>query len=261
MDHMHLCDRCGRAAGALNTTKCVLCKNDIVAPHDAVVVAPLPNDHTRAVALRQWFLSKWYGHGGVAVRAEAVLVLYNPSLATGYLRNQQMVASRGSYEGQQPILNERRLFHPDFPALTCKFWAPDQNGAVLCDPLKQCNLCRVVQHGPPSKLGADGSAVGLVHEPLMPASASSDHMKPLDVAGGGWKTPKRHVCFVCHATLGNMSWTNDATRIRREACNARGALVDSWLLESSRDEQSVVAVVQGSALPTYAIVFSIASPQ
>lgn len=242
------CTTCGRPTIRTEPV-CLPCRSDPVrATIDGPLVVVLPNENARAASLRQRFVSKWYGHGGAAVRAEAVLALYSP-LCMG-----RFVEAKSSIMTGRRWINERELFLHAFPALTCNLWSPTEPSR-LCDEGADCSVCHIVRYGPvPQPISDHCSAVAVVHEPNVPTC-------PLNTTPDAprRKSPKRYVCFVCHVALGNISWASHTSGIQQGSRDAKGAPIDSWLVEG-HGENSTLMVVQGRGyvLPVNAIVFSVA---
>jgi hypothetical protein len=242
------CTTCGRPTIRTEPV-CLPCRSDASrAARDGSLVVVLPNENARAASLRQRFVSKWYGHGGAAVRAEAVLALYSPLCMNHYVETKSTIMNGRRW------VNERELFLHTFPALNCTLWSPTEPSR-LCEDGVDCNVCHIVRFGPtPQMLSERCAAVAVVHEPNVPVCTTSASTEPLRR-----KAPKRYVCFVCHVVLGNISWASQPSRIENQARDAKGALIDSWLVEG-QGENSTLMVMQGRGyvLPVNAIVFSVA---
>lgn len=153
--------------------------------------------------------------------------------------------------------NERELFLHVFPPLTCKFWVSPNVAPQLCNEEVDCTVCNIVRHGPsPQLLGNGCEAIGVVHEPNVPIHHFGND--PMSKRGG---TPVRYVCFVCHVALGNISWSREVKGLVEGGRDAKGALIDSWLVEGGDTDNSTLHVVKGRGyvLPVNAIIFAVAS--
>jgi hypothetical protein len=241
------CTTCGRPTIRTDPV-CLPCRSDTsCAAGDGLLVVPLSNENARAAALRQRFVSKWYGHGGAAVRAECVLALYSSACMQRYAHAKAVIMNGRRW------INERELFLHAFPALQCKFWSPTEP-SHLCAEEVGCGVCSIVRHGAPLQALSDQcSAVAVVHEPCVPSTQFSPPFE------NRRRNPKRHVCFVCHVALGNISWTGDTSSIEHGARDSKGAVIDSWLVEGQGDISTLMVVQgRGYVLPVHAIVFSVA---
>lgn len=236
------CTVCGRET-LRRKLLCGLCS----LRHDGMQIAPggdtppgavwLPGDLRKAQSLRQWFLSKWYGHGGLSVRIDGVVQIFNPRRLSEYNMHQRTILHRADRSMRHT--NERRMFLQCVPPVTCGKWHQQNSSTVdLCEIISGCILCSLARN----HLDALGDRVGLLHEPV-------DILSPQHSAQA--TSARRRACFVVRATLGRIGWARDVLT------RSSNADVDSWLVESP-DREHPVAYVDNprGVLITHAILFT-----
>lgn len=216
----------------------------------AVVVSP---DTHKALTIRQWFLSKWYGHGGLSVRVDAVIALSTPGALQQYVERQSIIQA-----GTAGWCNERRVFLQRYPVMSCRFFV--EGGRVDMCP-SGCEVCGIAQMGARFMSESLGQPITMVNEPIVPPSASAT--PPAADAHQLVSAPRsrsgtRRVAFVCRALLGKVGWCRDSLTARGGGATRIGKR-DSWVVEADGQDQTVL-VASGAdyVLVTHAIVFTVA---
>lgn len=212
-----MCQRCKRYLALRDKTYCGACAQDSAnaeAPPKQLYLRWMHSTEQKAVALRQLFLSKWYGRCGASIRVERIMAVFHPTHFTAYTHYQAEVLMRTKGEhslapAQHPArpdvdgamhvehkyrtyVNERRLFLRSHPQALCGILSMDP--PQCCDS-PGCELCQLLLNGAQcdASVPSSGPAVYLMYEPTRaptPSPSSNCALPTTDTPPGStWSAP------------------------------------------------------------------------
>lgn len=275
-----ICHACGQYPCFKPKTLCPRCLprcHDIISTPQEVYLTALDERSVKYMAVKQTFLSRWYGHGGCGVRVEQVIAVFNPKLHTAYLDFSKQWCAK-SAKGD-PFLNERRLFFPAYPSCSCNAIinmtapptpvfavpkAPHQNqGALVNKPVSvcddpSCELCTWLRVGLPTSMegrtGSIGSGYYLSYEPSPIPKPEGQRAEPPKLTSEVPNSDrKRRICFLARCLVGNTFWMGESTSKATNLANL--SQWDSVLVERNGFSECVIPA-RAAVLPVYLIVCS-----